>query len=243
MNISPTIVTGTLARQPWERMLFFTSLVCGVAYLLAPFLTPELIATYWPINVLIKALAVLMLAVLVRHWVKGADGLLLTLALGLSSLGDIFLALPGDSNFAYGLLSFLIAHLFFITLWRRFWPKPLFITNKQKVILSLLLVYVLAMMAWILPVPDLSAAVAAYMSVLTAMVMAAVLVQVDHPWIGAGAILFLISDSLIALSTFKHVIGGRTAGFLIWLTYYLAQYLMTLGFVSSNKVTGPANVA
>jgi uncharacterized membrane protein YhhN len=218
-------------------MLFFTSVSCGVAYLLAPILFPDLMAVCWPTNVVIKGLAVSTLALLVWRVLDTADGQLLSRALAFSCLGDIFLALPGESTFAFGLLAFLIAHLFFIALWWRNWPKPLRVTNAQKAIMIILVVYVLAMMAWILPVPGQSVAVAAYMIVLTAMVMAAVLAKADHCWIGTGAVLFLISDSLIALSTFKHIVEGRLAGFLIWSTYYLAQYLMTFGYVLGNAKT------
>lgn len=231
MNIAPVHVMRTIARQPWERVLFLASIVCGVAYLLTPFLSADLVGVYWPINTVVKGLAVSSLVPLAWHWLPGKDGKLLSAALAFSSLGDVFLALRNGNYFVYGLLAFLIAHLFFSAVWRRNWPAPLRVTNPQKVTLAIVAVYVLVMMWWILPVPGLSAAVAAYMMVLTAMVMAAVLVQVDHLWIGAGAILFLISDSLIALSTFKDVGNGRWAGFLIWSTYYLAQYLMTFGFV------------
>lgn len=237
MNIGPVNVLRTLARQPWERVLFLASIVCGLGCLLTPYLLAGVVRDYWPINTVIKGLAVSTLAPLVWHWLKGTAGLLLSVALAFSSLGDIFLALPNRNFFVYGLLSFLVAHLFFIALWRRNWPKPLRITHLKWGVLALLAVYVLVMMAWILPVPGLSAAVAAYMLVLTAMVMAAVLVRVNPFWIGTGAILFLFSDSLIALNTFKHVVGGRWAGFLIWSTYYLAQYLMTFGFVLSKKQT------
>jgi uncharacterized membrane protein YhhN len=231
MNIGPVTVLRTMARQPWERALFLTSLVCGVGYLLTPYLPGDFLPASWPIHAVIKGLAVSTLAPLAWHWLAGADGKLLSIALAFSSLGDIFLALPNGNYFVYGLLSFLIAHLFFIAVWRRNWPVPLRITNPQKAILAILALYVLGMMGWILPVPGQSAAVAAYMLVLTAMAMAAVLVRADHVWIASGAILFLISDSLIVLSTFKHLIGGHWAGFLIWSTYYLAQYLMTFGFV------------
>jgi uncharacterized membrane protein YhhN len=193
--------------------------------------------TYWPIRTVIKGLAASTLAVLVWHRVTSSNGLLLGAALAFCSLGDILLTLPGDNQFADGLLSFLIAHLLFIVLWWRHWPKPLRITNWQGVVLAMLVIYILAMMAWILPVPGLSAAVAAYMIVLTTMVLAAVLVQVEHFWIGAGAILFLISDSLLALNKFKQTIEGLPADFLIWSTYYLALYLMTFGFVCSKKLT------
>jgi uncharacterized membrane protein YhhN len=51
----------------------------------------------------------------------------------------------------------------------------------------------------------------------------------------SGALLFLLSDTLIALSTFKHLVSGKLAGFLIWSTYYLAQYLMTFGFIGEKR--------
>jgi uncharacterized membrane protein YhhN len=235
MSIGPVTVWRTIARQPWERVLFLASLVCGVGCLLAPYLPGDLVPASWPIHTVIKGLAVSTLVPLVWHWLPGTNGKLLSIALAFSSLGDVFLALPGGNYFIYGLLSFLIAHLFFITLWRRNWPVPLRSTAVQKALLGVLALYVLGMMGWILPVPGQSAAVAAYMLVLTSMAMAAVLVRVSHVWIGSGAILFLISDSLIALSTFKQLIGGRWAGFLIWSTYYLAQYLMTFGFVLSKR--------
>lgn len=234
MNIGPVNVMRTIARQPWERLLFLASIVCGVTYLLMPYLKADLVEAYWPIKTVIKGLAISTLVPLVWHWLKFMDGRLLSVALAFSSLGDILLALRNGSYFAYGLASFLIAHLFFIAVWWWNWPVPLRITNRQKAILAILSVYVLVMMWWILPVPGLSVAVAAYMIVLTAMVMAAVLVRVDHFWIGSGAILFLISDSLIALDHFKHVVDERWAGFLIWSTYYLAQYLMIFGYVLSK---------
>ena len=234
MNIGPAQVLRTIARRPWERLLFLTSLVCGVGCLLTPYLLDELLGGSWRIQTVIKGLAVSSLAPLVWHWLRGNDGKLLSVALAFSSLGDVLLALPGGKYFVFGLLSFLIAHLFFIAVWRRNWPTPLRVTNRQQATLVLLFLFVVVMMGWILPVPGQSVAVAAYMIVLTSMVMAAVLVRVDHCWIACGAILFLISDSLIALSTFKHLIGGHWAGFLIWSTYYLAQYLMTFGFVMTR---------
>ena len=103
--------------------------------------------------------------------------------------------------------------------------------GESWTVLVLVALYLLVMLWWMLPVPGLSVPVAIYMLVLTAMVMAATMVNATHPWIAIGAILFLLSDSLIALSTFKQVVGGRLAGFLIWSTYYLAQYLMTFGFM------------
>lgn len=231
MNVGPASVWEWGARQAWARVLFLGSIICGVSYLLAPFLLAEQIRTYWPLNAVVKGLAVSPLALLVWQGLQGKDGKLLSVALVFSSLGDIFLALRNGNYFVFGLLSFLVAHLFFIALWRRNWPAPLRISSLQKSVLTALTLFLLVMLWWMLPVPGLSVPVALYMLVLTTMVMAATLVDTTHPWIAIGAVLFLLSDSLIALSTFKQVVGGRLAGLLIWSTYYLAQYLMTFGFM------------
>jgi uncharacterized membrane protein YhhN len=238
MDIGPIQVMRKFARRPWERGLVLVSLLCGVGYLLTPYVLPGLERGYWPTGAIIKGLAVSSLAPLVWCWIRGLDGKLMSVALAFSSLGDVFLALRNGNYFVHGLLSFLVAHLFFIAVWVRNWPVPLHVSKRQKITLAIVVVYVLSMMAWILPVPGMSVPVSAYMIVLTAMALSAVLVRVNPLWIGGGAILFLISDSLIALSSFKHVLGGRSAGLLIWSTYYLAQYLMTFGFVAAKRLEG-----
>ena len=203
MNISPPNVWHWREMKAFERALLAVSIFCGVSYLLAPFFLAERIRDYWPVNALIKGLAVAPLAVIVWRLLKGRDGKLLAIALLFSSLGDIFLALRNGNYFVFGLLSFLVAHLFFITLWIRHWPKPLATSGPQKLLLAALILFLLTMLWWMLPVPGLSVPVAVYMCVLTTMVMTAALADCKNNWVVIGAILFLISDTLIALSTFK----------------------------------------
>ena len=220
---------------PADRVLWFISMVCGVSYLLAPFLCAEQIKTYWSLNATIKGLAVSALAVMAFRLVRGRGRTLLSVALLFSSLGDIFLALRNGNYFVFGLLSFLVAHLFFIALWIRHWDTPMQTNGKQKLLVVALLVFLAAMLWWMLPLPGLSIPVAIYMCVLTTMVITAALADFKSNWVVTGAILFLLSDSLIALSTFKDVIGGRLAGFLIWSTYYLAQYFIAVGVIAEKK--------
>ena len=231
MNISPTNIWQWRAMKSLESALLVVSMVCGVSYLLAPFFLAEQLRPFWPVNTIIKGLAVSPLAVIAWRLLKGTSGKLLGLALVFSSLGDIFLAWRNGNYFVFGLLSFLVAHLFFIALWVRNWRRPLRVNNNQKLLLAALLLFLLTMLWWMLPVPGLSIPVAVYMCVLTTMVMTSVLVEGRSNWIVSGAILFLLSDTLIALSTFKQVVGGWQAGLLIWSTYYLAQYLMTFGLL------------
>ncbi len=237
MNIRPMAVLRWHAMKAIDRAMLIVSIVCGVSYLLAPFFFAQQIKTYWPLNATIKGLAVSPLAAIAYGLLRERDGKLLCTALVFSSLGDIFLALRNGNYFVFGLLSFLIAHLFFIALWLRQWPKPLSANHSQKLIVAALLLFLAVMLWWLLPIPGLSLPVAIYMCVLTTMVITAALAEFKSYWVVSGAILFLISDTLIALSTFKDVVGGRLAGFLIWSTYYLAQYLIAVGFLAEQQRT------
>lgn len=235
MNISPLAVLNWRAFKTTDRALFVVSVLCGVSYLFTPSFFSGAMRPLWPVNAAIKTLAVAMLAVLAFRQLVGREKILLTIALAFSSLGDLFLALRNGNYFVFGLSSFLIAHLFFIALWRRYWSQPLSPTTKQKIIVTLLAVFLLTMLGWMLPIPGLSIPVAVYMCVLTAMVICAALADFRTDWIVIGAILFLLSDTIIGLSTFKNAVGGKLAGFLIWSTYYAAQYFMTIAFLQIKQ--------
>lgn len=92
------------------------------------------------------------------------------------------------------------------------------------------------MMWWMLPVPGgQTVPVTIYFCGLMMMVSAATLADFSSKKVIIGAVLFLISDALIGLSRFKQVMDGLTPGFLIWSTYYLAQYLIAFGFIGEDR--------
>ena len=238
MKLSPLAVWQWRELKTIDRALLLLSIFCGVSYLLAPFLVAEQIHRYWIINAIIKSLAVSPLAIIAFRLLPNLAGKLMGSALIFSSIGDIFLALRNGDYFAFGLLSFLVAHLFFITLWLRNWSKPLSVNTAQRLLLIILIAFLVVMLWWLLPVPNgLSMPVTVYMFVLTTMVITAALANFKTAWIISGASLFMLSDSLIALSTFKNVVGGTLAGFLIWSTYYLAEYFIALGFFGEKKAS------
>ena len=212
--------------KSFDKILLKISIVFGVSYLFAPFLCGDQLATYWLPNAMIKTLSIALLALIAFR----NNAYLLGLALLLGSLGDLLLALP-FVLFVYGLAAFLVGHLVYITLWVRHWKNPLELTFNQKLIMSLLFFFTLFMLNYLLPLEGgLTIPVAVYMIVITAMAMTAVIAGFSCNWIFIGAILFVISDTLIALGRFKHLFTGLTSGFLVWSTYYLAQYLITLGY-------------
>src|SRR5258708_31645669 len=96
------------------------------------------------------------------------------------------------------------------------------------------LVYSIAVSSWLLPsLGDLIVPVAIYMCAITAMVLSAILARFPNPWIAAGALLFLVSDSVLAVNKFKTPIPYRDL--LVWSTYYLGQYSIAAGFLMASS--------
>jgi uncharacterized membrane protein YhhN len=151
---------------------------------------------------------------------------LLLAALLFSLGGDVFLMLPGD-YFIPGLASFLVAHLFYIALFRQ--GVGWFV--QRKVLWGLLAFGALmfAVLWGSLGDPVLKGAVGAYVTVICLMAAQAwsrASVQGDAAsrWVAVGACVFMLSDSLIAINKFLTPVP--LAPFWILLTYYAAQLLI-----------------
>ena len=52
-------------------------------------------------------------------------------------------------------------------------------------------------------------------------------------WITAGALIFIVSDAILAQSIFREPIA--LSAFAVMLTYYTAQYLLTRGLIEANR--------
>ena len=197
------------------KALLYTSVLASLFYLFSG-------------SIVLKGLSVAPLALIAWRELPGRDGFLLGLALALSSLGDVLLDI-NPTLFAAGLGSFLLAHLVFITLFRRNHPRPLHWTLATKLAVATLLLAT-AFVLWLAPVlGPLLPAVIAYIAAITAMVISAVLLGLPKQWLAIGALLFFISDAILATSKFKMPVPGRS--WLVWSTYYLAQCAITFGFL------------
>lgn len=180
----------------------------------------------YPGAFVIKGLSVGPLAALA--FVSG--GPILGLALALSTIGDVLLDVDPDRLFVYGLGSFLLAHLVYIFLFVRKARRPMVLDGKQKASVVLLLLYSAGISAWLLPsLGNLIVPVAIYMCAITVMVESAILARFSTPWVAIGAVLFLVSDSLLAIHKFKTPIPYRD--FLVWSTYYAGQYGIAMGML------------
>lgn len=149
----------------------------------------------------------------------------LALGLALSALGDLALSRPGRMAFPAGLAAFALAHLVYLAV---FWGLN---PGAMPPLWAALPVVALALSTevWLIPhTGALKAAVRVYVGLITLMVLAALPLA---PWtIPLGAVLFLASDFLLAVQTFR--LAGRGPGWIglaVWALYLGAQALIAIG--------------
>ena len=207
-----------------DRGLLALSLACGAIYLV----TRGAHAVTG--SVVIKALSIAPLALFAFRMLKDRDGLILGVSLLFSTLGDVFLAVDEERLFTFGLASFLIAHVLYVVLFARHWSKPVSASAGRKMLAVVLVIFSAAMFAWLWnSLGDLKLPVAIYLCAITGMGIAAALAGFRAWWVIAGAMLFIVSDSMIAASKFKFPI--EYGSYLIWATYYVGQFGIALGFI------------
>jgi len=218
-----------------DQWLLFLSIGSSATYLATRGVQP------FPGSVVLKALGMAPLAVLawrvLRRAERDRDAGILAAALGLSCLGDVLLHLGARRYFVHALAAFLLAHLAYVLLFTRSWPRPLRPSAGQLILATLVVIYALVICASIwtalgrLLIPAL-----AYACAITAMVISAILAGFARPYVVIGALLFLISDSLIAAGRFR--MSAPLAALLIWPTYYLGQYGIAIGYLRDKTLRG-----
>ncbi len=180
-----------------------------------------------------------MLVLLVWLWqASGFSGSLIWFGLGLvfSMAGDIFLMLPRE-RFIAGLVAFLLAHVAYII---GFNQTPTAF-NLAGFVLAVLVALVFLRVYRRIAVgldssgqPALKTPVLVYSLVISVMLLSALLTLAADTWqagaailISAGALLFFLSDTLLASNKFVTPIRwGRLA---VIITYHLGQILITVG--------------
>lgn len=154
-----------------------------------------------------------------RNWVMAA--------LGCCLVGDIALMFTGSRAFLLGLAGFLLGHLLLIAAFAADLPLvPLFLPQLAALAALAFLLAVIAYSRWLLPrTGRLRTAVLLYLSALTAMVLTALLragLSESHAatLAAAGALLFAVSDAVLAYRKFVSAPWwGQPATLL---SYYLA---------------------
>ena len=153
-------------------------------------------------------------------------------AIGLvwSWLGDLGLMPSGEAWFLAGLGAFLIAQLTYSV---AFWPyrgnsvltRPVFALPYLAVLVGLLVVL------WG-HLGDLRLPVTVYAVVIVGMALLATGV---NRTVALGAVLFVVSDALIALDSVADLVQLPAHGFWVMLTYLAAQVLIAAGVASAVR--------
>lgn len=211
-------------------LLFFAAFAAAALYTLLLPWQP------YPGAVMLKTAMCILLA----GYAWQAQQKLLVVALLCSAAGDAFLGIDGERLFVPGLASFLVAHVFYTVLFVRGGSPAL--SRRRRIVFAAIVAFAVGYATVLWPLLGaLRWPVAAYMTVIT--VMALCSLRMRSPLLPLGAILFMISDSLIALGKFQ--LAAEWLGPSVWITYAAAQLLLTYGLVgrpAEASVTGNARV-
>jgi len=220
-----------------DQWLLLLSIGSSAAYLATRGVQP------FPGSVVLKGLGMAPLAVLTFRVLgkveratgeTGRPGLrdsqLLAAALTLSCLGDVLLHLGSRRYAGLAVGAFLLAHVAYIVLFTRSWVRPLRPRRLELALTAAVLVYSVMVTGWLSTrVGDYAVPVIIYGVAITAMAVSAILAGFSTPFVWIGAMLFLISDSLIAAGRFNTALP--LAAYLIWPAYYLGQYGIAIGYL------------
>jgi len=166
--------------------------------------------------------------------------------------GDNFL-MPAifktDINFLLGLASFLVAHLLYIAAFTKIKPLPnkkSILINKPYLVIPFILLIV-GLLAFLIQENnksfiEMKMPVIVYASIIMIMVVMALnrkgrVNNNSFQLVFIGALLFMISDSVIALSRFSSLFQGKEilAGILIMVLYAMGQYLIVKGAIAQQR--------
>lgn len=161
---------------------------------------------------------------------------MILLALVFSLMGDVFLMFVEVSAnyFMFGLVSFFLAHVFYILV---FWKRRNSKTNATGLIVILGFYAIGVFYLLKNHLNHLLIPVIFYIMIILTMVLTAFLRQKEVSKISfilvfLGAILFVISDSILAVD--KFYMSLKYSSISIMLTYALAQYFIVIGLLKQR---------
>jgi uncharacterized membrane protein YhhN len=167
--------------------------------------------------------------------------LLVLVALAFSWLGDLLLMGRGEGFFLAGLGGFLLAQVTYIT---AFAPSVRSGPLGRRPVLALPYVLAWAGLVAVLA-PSLGSLLVPVMLYGAALLTMAATATGVHAWTAVGAALFVVSDSLIALTRLSDAVplSSSAAGALVMSTYAVGQGLIVAGVVAADHVRQTSGAA
>lgn len=201
-----------------QHYVLIASAVLGFLYLFDGFG----LALPYPADVVLKASGIILLGVLAM--MRGYRWLAAGLFLG--SAGDAFLALQPQQT-ALGILSFGLGHIVYIGLFAMVLRQRSLVGGYGFLAAAGLAVFGAIMLTALQPhFGELRIAASIYNAIIMLMAILAVIGRA-HPLAIAGALLFVVSDSVLAWRMFADALPW--GGPVVWVTYYLGQAGICLG--------------
>ncbi|MFC1669100.1 lysoplasmalogenase [Spirochaetota bacterium] len=222
MNTISEIVKNLDAR---DRLLYLVFIIFSVLFLLLQFFFNK-----YPGSFIIKVIPILSLSILIIKNVRGIQGKLVLTGLLFSAAGDITLEIDRVNYFIPGLIFFLTAHIFYIIAFIR-----KFKFSRKRLPAAVTILIYSGILAYILRDirKDRIIPVMFYLLVISVMALTALFVSTGNLIILMGALIFMISDTIIAVNQFLNPIPHSTL-YNISL-YYIAQLMITTGFIGESK--------
>lgn len=171
------------------------------------------------------------------------------LALFFSWLGDVFLIFGTDERplfFLLGLVSFLIAHVMYVFTFIQVENKDAKVPLSAKLVFIVpLVLYMVVLLYQLVPAlladekkKEMLVPVLIYSTVISAMAVTAIhrlgrVPQQSFQWVFAGAVLFMLSDSMIAINKFKEPVAQASVW--IMLLYTSGQFLIVNGVLKQGR--------
>jgi uncharacterized membrane protein YhhN len=223
------------------RFLTLGYFLIGITYILLP-----VIPVHIP-PLAVKALIIPLLIIILAVSKKKENSLsdrLLFLALFFSWAGDVALGINWrqETLFLAGLVFFLITHILYLIVFirtpgRNLPQKQFFYAVIPLLLYGFILLYILFADLGEMKVP-----VTIYTAVILAMVAAAVnrkekVNRASYYIVLAGALLFLSSDSMLAVNKFSQPFPFASP--LIMFTYIAGQYLIVMGYLNALPTDNP----
>jgi len=207
-----------------SRLLLFVSAAASVVFLVGSLC----VSSDW--LVAFKLASILPLALLGFR-----VNSLLGIALTFGAIGDLLLgvrqlgSLDAEKLFLFGLAVFLVGHLVYIAIFRKYRAPLWWKVGPPRMSGILAIVATLASVLGVLrsSLGPLLIPVVLYALVLASMAISALLADLGNPLAALGALCFVASDAMLAIGKFHGAFPGHDP--LIWITYYLAQLLIFLG--------------
>ena len=217
-------------KNTYLSILYFLIGILAIILLEQPYFYPGFIAKVliipvlgilfvWNLNPFSSRLHLFLLAGLLFSWA-----------------GDITLEFTKTNEvyFIIGLVCFLLAHLMYMAVFFKTPGHNVIFSNRAYLLLPVL-IYGITLVSYLFSdLAEMRVPVILYAAVILSMLAGAInrrdkVNNVSYFMVLTGAVLFVISDSAIAVNKFSHHFSS--SGIVIMATYIVAQYLIVTGYI------------